>query len=201
MAELIREREVALPSDRSPSRPVTSRIPSVDILRGLVMVVMAIDHSRDYLSNVPFPPEDIAHTYPTLFFTRWITHFCAPLFFFLAGTGAFLFKSKTGSTARVSRFLASRGLWLIVLEFTIIDYAWTFVPWHFGGVIWSLGCAMIILAALVWLPLAWILGIGMFVIAASDLTDALKLSDLSSLRSHLVPAALHPRGRCGHERD
>src|SRR5437016_14279125 len=111
----------------------SSRIWSVDVLRGLVMVVMALDHTRDYLTYLRFPPEDLTRSYPALFFTRWITHFCAPMFFFLAGTGAFLLRSKSGSTGRVSRFLWTRGLWLIALEFTVIEYAWPFVPCYFGG--------------------------------------------------------------------
>src|SRR5579863_6642601 len=126
-----------------------ARILSVDFLRGLVMVIMAIDHARDYLTNFSFEPEDVAHTYPALFFTRWITHFCAPVFFFVAGTGACLLRRRPGSTGVVSRFLFTRGLWLILLEFTIIEYAWTFVFWQFGGVIWSLGTCMILMALLV----------------------------------------------------
>ena len=156
------------------------RIASVDVLRGLVMVVMAIDHTRDYLTYLRFAPEDLAHSYPALFFTRWITHFCAPMFFFLAGTGAFLLRERSGSTGKVARFLWTRGLWLIALEFTVIDYAWTFVPWHFGGVIWSLGCAMIILGALVWLPDSVVLWLGLFVVAAHDLTDGVRLQSLGS---------------------
>ena len=82
-----------------PTFPRTDRIVSVDMLRGLVMVVMAIDHARDYLTNVPFEPESIAHTWPALFFARWITHFCAPTFIFLAGVGALL-SSTRGKSRR-----------------------------------------------------------------------------------------------------
>ena len=176
--------------------PTHPRIASVDLLRGLVMVVMALDHTRDYLTYLRFSPEDLAHSYPALFFTRWVTHFCAPMFFFLAGTGAFLLRSRSGSTGRVARFLWTRGLWLIALEFTVIEYAWTFVPWYFGGVIWSLGCAMVILAALVWLPEAVILAIGLFVIGAHDLTDGIKLQSLGSF----APAwsILHRMGTVPH---
>ena len=119
----------------------SSRVISVDFMRGLVMVIMAIDHSRDFLTNLSFEPEDITHTFPALFFTRWITHFCAPMFFFLAGTGAYLLRSKTGSVGTASRFLWTRGLWLVLLEFTIIEYAWTFTFWQMGGIIWSIGAA------------------------------------------------------------
>ena len=89
------------------------------------MVVMALDHSRDFFSHLRFEPEDLAQTYYTLFFTRWITHFCAPLFFFLAGTGAF-FYGRRRSSAESSRFLWTRGLWLIFLEFTVVGTGWTF---------------------------------------------------------------------------
>src|SRR5882757_5760988 len=141
----------AIRSDRS-APGQSSRILSVDFMRGLVMVIMALDHSRDFLTNIPFEPEDITHTFPALFFTRWITHFCAPMFFFVAGTGAYLLRRKTGSVGTASRFLWTRGLWLVLLEFTIIAYAWTFIPWQMGGIIWSIGCCMILLAVLIRLP-------------------------------------------------
>src|SRR3954447_17346230 len=131
---------------------LASRLNSIDVLRGLVMVFMALDHTRVFFTNFGFEPENMAHTWPALFFTRWITHYCAPLFFFLAGTGAFLYRNKTGSVGEISRFLWTRGLWLVLLEWTVIDFAWTFTPFQFGGVIWSLGLSMVILAAVVWLP-------------------------------------------------
>jgi uncharacterized membrane protein len=103
MAEVMAQVK-AVPAILRDSAPLASasRIVSVDFLRGLVMVIMAIDHARDYLTNIPFEPEDVAHTYPALFFTRWITHFCAPLFFFLEGTGAYLLRRRTGSVGAVS---------------------------------------------------------------------------------------------------
>lgn len=156
------------------------------------MVIMALDHTRVFFSNVRFEPENILRTWPMLFYTRWITHFCAPMFFFLAGTGAFLYRNRTGSIGKVSRFLWTRGLWLIILEWTIIDFAWTFVPWQFGGVIWSLGAAMVILAALVWLPEKVILGFGVLLIALHDLFDAIKPAQLGSLKWLWV--LLHRRG-------
>src|SRR5579863_6140775 len=152
----------------------TDRIVSVDFMRGAALIVMAIDHLRDFLTNIPFEPEDVAHTYPALFFTRWITHFCAPLFFFLAGTGAYLYRRKANSLIAVSRFLWTRGLWLVLLEFTIIDYAWTFVFWQMGGVIWSLGCCMIVLALLVRLPDKGTLAFGLALILFHDLFDAVQ---------------------------
>jgi uncharacterized membrane protein len=157
-----------------------SRIVSVDFMRGLAMVVMAIDHSRDFLTGFPYSPEDIQHTYPALFFTRWITHFCAPLFFFLAGTGAYLLRRKSDSPAAASRFLWTRGLWLVALEFTIIDFAWTFVSWRFGGVIWALGCCMILMALLVRLPWKVTLGFGLALVLFHDLFDAVTPEQLGN---------------------
>ena len=120
----------------------TGRIPSIDFLRGAVMVVMAIDHTRDFFTNLTFEPESLSQTWTALFFTRWITHFCAPLFFFLAGTGAFYYGMRRAPSA-LSRYLVTRGLWLIAVEFTIVGTAWTFkAPWGFFGVIWCLGASM-----------------------------------------------------------
>src|SRR5580693_5547595 len=134
----------------------SGRIVSLDIMRGLVMVIMALDHTRDFFTNLRFEPENLAQTYYALFFTRWITHFCAPLFFFLAGTGAF-FYGRRHSAAELSRFLWTRGLWLIVLEFTVVGFAWTFmVPWGFFAVIWCLGSCMVLMAAIVRMPLRWV---------------------------------------------
>jgi uncharacterized membrane protein len=149
-----------------------SRVVSVDFMRGLVMVIMAIDHSRDFLTNIPFEPEDIAHTFPALFFTRWITHFCAPMFFFLAGTGAYLLRRNTDSVSAASRFLWTRGLWLILLEFTIIEYAWTFTFWQMGGIIWSIGCCMVLLALLIRLPDKVTLAFGLTLVLFHNLFDS-----------------------------
>src|SRR6266851_9190664 len=115
------------------------RLVSVDVLRGLVMVIMALDHTRDFMTSFRFAPEDMAHTYGALFFTRFITHYCAPVFAFLAGTGAFLATSRGKSIQQVSWFFFTRGLWLVFLELTIIDFAWTFTPWAAAGVICILG--------------------------------------------------------------
>jgi uncharacterized membrane protein len=138
------------------------------------MVIMAIDHSRDFFTNIPFAPEDITHTFPALFFTRWITHFCAPLFFFLAGTGAYLLRRKTNSVSATSRFLWTRGLWLVLLEFTILEYAWTFTFWQMGGIIWSIGCSMILLALLIRLPDKVTLAVGLALVLFHDLFDQVK---------------------------
>ncbi|HUL69899.1 MAG TPA: heparan-alpha-glucosaminide N-acetyltransferase domain-containing protein, partial [Gemmatimonadales bacterium] len=89
------------------------RVEAVDVLRGLVMVVMALDHTRDYFTSVRFDPLDLTQTTPALYYTRWITHLCAPAFVFLAGTGAFLSTQRGKTKAELSRFLWTRGLWLI----------------------------------------------------------------------------------------
>lgn len=150
------------------------RLESIDFVRGLVMVIMALDHVRDFFTNLTFEPENLEPTWMGLFLTRWVTHFCAPLFFFLAGTGAY-FYGKRRTKGELSRFLWTRGLWLAILEFTLIGTAWTFVfPWGFFGVIWSLGFSMIILAAVVRLPMKWIAGLSVAVICLHDLLDKVR---------------------------
>lgn len=147
------------------------RLVSVDVLRGLVMVIMALDHTRDFMSYQLFPPEDMVHTNGPLFFTRFITHFCAPVFAFLAGTGAFLATSRGKSLQQVSDFFLTRGLWLLILEFTVIDFAWGFVPWAHAGVIWGLGWSMVAMALIVRLPVRWIGALGLGMIATHNLLD------------------------------
>src|SRR5512142_99423 len=141
-----------------PEPPVkTARLDSVDLLRGAIMILMALDHTRDFLTHLRFPPEDMVHTWPALFFTRWITHFCAPLFFFLAGVGAFLATRRGRSARQLSRFLWTRGLWLVIVEVTIVAFAWSFHPlFRYGGVIWSLGWCMVLMAVTVRLRVKWI---------------------------------------------
>src|SRR6202521_3023734 len=159
----------------------SGRIVSLDIMRGLVLVIMANDHARDYFSNLRFEPETLAQTYYALFFTRWITHFCAPLFFFLAGTGAFLYGLHR-TPQQLSRFLWTRGLWLILLEFTVVGTSWTFLfPWGFFGVIWALGASMIIMALLVRLPLRWIALLSTAMIVGHDLLDHIRPQQFGSM--------------------
>jgi uncharacterized membrane protein len=135
------------------------------------MVLMALDHTRDFLSYARPAPEDVPHTTAALFLTRFLTHYCAPIFAFLAGTGAFLSTRRGKSLAQVSQFFLTRGLWLILLEFTIVDFAWGFVPWAHGGVIWGLGWSMVAMALIVWLPLRWIAVLGLSMIATHNLFD------------------------------
>src|SRR5882672_9021667 len=109
----------------------TNRIQSIDILRGLVMIIMSLDHVRDFFHNdaMVHDPLDLETTTPFLFLTRWITHYCAPIFVFLSGTSAYLSGLKK-TKAEVSKFLISRGLWLIVVEFSIISLGWSFDPFY-----------------------------------------------------------------------
>src|SRR5713101_7411650 len=130
--------------------PETSRVRSLDVMRGLVMVLMAIDHVRVY-SGLPAGGRTAG-----IFFTRWVTHFCAPAFVFFAGTSAFLTGQKRSRTD-LSRYLLTRGAWLVLLELTVIRVAWTFnfdfAHYILAGVIWMIGWCMMLMAALVWLPI------------------------------------------------
>src|SRR5882757_415040 len=154
------------------------RLASVDVLRGLVMVIMALDHTRDFMSFLRSAPEDVAQTSGALFFTRFITHYCAPVFAFLAGTGAFLSTSRGKSIQEVSRFFLTRGLWLLLLEVTVVDFAWGFVPWAHAGVIWILGWSMVAMALIVRLPLRWIAVLGLSTIATHNLLDPINPASL-----------------------
>lgn len=149
------------------------RIPSIDILRGLIMLVMALDHTRDYIHLNNPSPTDLATTTPILFFTRWITHFCAPLFIFLSGISAHIAGTRR-TKARLSAFLIKRGLWLIVIEIAVISFALTLDPgYHFVMllVFWSIGASMIILGLLIWLPLPLIAIIGAVLLLGHDILD------------------------------
>lgn len=143
-----------------------ARIGSIDLIRGTAMVLMAIDHVRVFSGVAAGGPT------PAVFFTRWITHFCAPAFIFLAGTSIFLYGRNHSDT---SRFLLTRGIWLIFLEFTFLRVAWTFNfdfrDYEMAGVIWVIGICMILMAALIKLPLAMIGTIGVLLIAAHNLMD------------------------------
>lgn len=149
-----------------------SRLACVDLLRGVAMVLMALDHTRDFFSGFRFAPEDLAHTSGPLFFTRLVTHFCAPTFFLLAGTGGYLSLSRGKTVAQVSRFFWTRGLWLVLLDLTVMSYGWTYVyPFWFSGVLWALGWSMVAMAFLARLPLRWIAGLGVGIVLTHNLLD------------------------------
>jgi uncharacterized membrane protein len=175
----------------------SDRLPALDVLRGLVMVVMALDHTRDYFHNIEFDPLDLSQTTPAIFFTRWITHFCAPVFVFLAGTGAFLY-GRRHTRGELSRFLWTRGLWLVFLELTWVRFSWSFDPdLRHGGlqVIWVLGVSMIVLALLVHLPLWAITVLGLLMCATHNLLDP--LDAVRPDRPSLLWAVLHQPSRFG----
>ena len=157
--------------------PGRTRITSIDVMRGLVMVVMLLDHVRDmvHLDSHAFSPTDLDHTTPILFFTRWVTHFCAPVFVLLAGVGAQRQADTGMSRGTLARFLVSRGLWLIFLELTAVRLGAFFdFDLHTIGlfqVIWAIGASMILLAPLVYLPLPALATFGLGMIALHNLLD------------------------------
>src|SRR5215469_15755501 len=151
-----------------------TRLNSIDFLRGLVMVVMALDHTRDFFAAGGFNPRDV--TEPALFLTRWITHFCAPMFILLAGISAFLYGTER-KTGEVSRYLFTRGCWLVLLEFTVVRVGWTFsfkIDYLVIQVIFAIGASMISLAALVYLPRWAIATVGLALIAGHNFFDGIK---------------------------
>ena len=152
------------------------RVASVDLLRGIVMILMALDHTRDFFSNLRFQPEDLTRSSPLLFATRWVTHLCAPTFFLLAGVGASLAISNGRSTKEVSRFLWTRGLWLMVLELTVTHFGgwFSYQPPFFLLVIWALGWSMVILSGLMFLPRRVIAAIALVMIFGHNLLDGVR---------------------------
>ena len=156
----------------------SARIQSVDALRGAIIIIMALDHVRDFtnISAMSFLPTDLTRTTLALFFTRWITHFCAPVFAFTAGIGAFFWYRHGRTLPQLSRFLLTRGLWLIFLEVTVLRFV-LFFQWNWKGgliiltVFWMLGLSMVALAALVHLPTKILAPLSLLVIAAHNLLD------------------------------
>ena len=162
------------------------RVQSVDVLRGIVMIIMALDHIRDFFhyESQLFSPEDLTKTTAVLFFTRWITHFCAPVFVFLAGTGSYLATRRGMSEGAVSRFLLTRGLWLVVVEMTLVlfgatfNLSYQFVIWQ---VIWAIGWSMVALSVLVYLPWPALLVFSVAMIAGHNALDGIRSAQLGSL--------------------
>jgi uncharacterized membrane protein len=163
--------------------PGRRRVDSIDLLRGIVMVIMMLDHTRDFLHNAALrfeDPTDLSTTNIFLFFTRWITHFCAPVFVFLAGTSVYLQFARGKSKAQLSKFLVTRGLWLIVLELTVVKLGIALNPdirfLGFLQVIWVIGVSMIVLAALIHLPRIVTAAFGLLMIALHNLTDSIRVN-------------------------
>ncbi|MDP9041569.1 MAG: heparan-alpha-glucosaminide N-acetyltransferase domain-containing protein [Bacteroidota bacterium] len=163
----------------------TGRIKSIDLLRGLIMIIMALDHVRDYFhaDAFKFDPLDYSKTTVILYFTRWITHFCAPIFVLLAGTSAFL-SGQRKTKKELASFLVKRGIWLVILEETVVNFAW-FFNFHFNfflfGVIWVLGLSMIVLAGLIFLPRRIILIIGLVMVAGHNLLDNTRVPEHNAM--------------------
>jgi uncharacterized membrane protein len=155
------------------------RIQSIDILRGFVMLIMAIDHARDFFHITAFTdsPTNLATTTPQLFFTRWITHFCAPAFVFLSGTSAFL-AGQRRTKKELSKFLITRGLWLVLVENIIMTFAFTFNPLYnllVWQVIWVIGWSMVILGLLVHTSMKLIIALGVIIVFGHDLIDYIQI--------------------------
>ncbi|HVX89102.1 MAG TPA: heparan-alpha-glucosaminide N-acetyltransferase domain-containing protein, partial [Gemmatimonadales bacterium] len=165
----------------APLRP--PRVESVDLLRGIIIVLMAIDHSRDFFGTIGADPTDLATTTSALFFTRWITHFCAPVFFLTTGIGA-AFSGKRRTTSELSRHLLARGLWLVLLEVTVLrfgmqfnlDYRVTILT-----VLWALGWSLVALAVLIRLPLGAIAAIGLALILGHNTLDGIPPATFGAL--------------------
>ena len=163
------------------ARTTSTRLDSIDLLRGAIMILMSLDHVRDYFTHLRFTPEDITQTWTALFVTRWVTHFCAPLFFLLAGLAAFLSSTRGRSPREIRHVLWTRGLWLVLLELTVVGFAWSFLPgWSFGGVIWALGWSMVILSLLVRLPVRWIAVVSVATILLHNLLDPIRPEHLGA---------------------
>ncbi|WP_321394812.1 DUF1624 domain-containing protein [Emcibacter sp.] len=174
-----------------------NRIISIDILRGIVMIIMALDHARDFYSPTIFAPENPELTTGFFFFTRWITHYCAPVFIFLSGVSAWLYADARGAgKSELARFLLTRGIWLALLEVFVITFLWQFGYMFFTmQVIWVIGVSMMILAGLIFLPRPLIAVISLAAIAGHNLLDTVTPADAGSLGwlwSFLHVPSFHP---------
>ena len=183
------------------------RVYSIDFLRGVVMMIMLLDHTRDFVHHGAFlsDPTDPVTTNVPLFFTRWITHYCAPTFVFLSGISIYLQKMNGKGTGELSRFLFTRGLWLIILEFTVVRFGFVFnLDYSFFGmaqVIWVIGLSMIVMAGLIYLPV-WIVGsVGVLMIFLHNLLDGFQVPPATAFAgnppadvSQLLWMLLHQQG-------
>jgi uncharacterized membrane protein len=169
-------------TDSRIEKPKPARLDSIDFLRGLVMILMALDHVRDFFSDRFFQDAtDLTTTTPANFLTRWVTHFCAPTFIFLAGTAAFLSGTRGKSKAALSWFLLTRGIWLAFFEVVVNRIMWTFnydLHHHGAGVFWAIGWSMVALSFLVFLPTRVVTIFGVALILLHNLLDNLKPADV-----------------------
>lgn len=177
--------------------PKAARITSIDALRGLVMLLMLVDHAREFffIHAQVSDPMDVATTSPALFFTRLAAHLCAPVFVALTGLSAWLYGSKKGGAKAASGFLFKRGLFLVVLELTLVSFAWTFdltPPTLFLQVIWAIGLSMMALAALVHLPRPALIAVGVVIVMGHNLLDPISIAQ--GQPGHAIWAVLHDRG-------
>jgi uncharacterized membrane protein len=163
------------------------RVSSIDLLRGIIIVIMGLDHVRDMVAITPFAPEDLSQTTPAWFFTRWITHYCAPIFVFLAGVSAFMYEVKVKDKKELASFLIKRGIWLLFIELVVINFTWKFTydSWHFVQVIWVISLSMFVLAALIWLPLWAIALFSVVLIAGHNLLNGIKNDSLGWALLHV----------------
>jgi uncharacterized membrane protein len=163
---------------------VRPRVDSIDLLRGLIMVLMLLDHTRDFFGSSAVNPRDVND--PALFLTRWVTHFCAPLFIFLAGLSAFLYGARGRTRQELSLFLLTRGAWLVLLELSVVLFGWTFNPafnFFVLQVIWAIGWSMIALAGLIYLPRVALVAFALAMIAGHNLLDGIKAEQLGGFGS------------------
>src|SRR5262249_54520504 len=161
--------------------PASSRNDAIDWLRGAVMILMTLDHARMFVGS----GVDLHTAPPALYFTRWVTHFCAPVFVLLAGTAAFLHGRRLASTRALAGYLAKRGIWLVVLEVTLVRFAWIFdlaTSTVILQVIWAIGISMLVLAGLVWLPRAALVAVAVIIIGGHNLFDGVRAEQLDGLR-------------------
>jgi len=182
MHSSLKSLEFATPS--SLAKPGT-RLLSIDALRGLVMVIMALDHVRDFFhaDAMVFSPTDLTRTTPVLFFTRWITHYCLPVFMFAAGMGVYLY-GRSRTKGELSRFLWTRGLWFIVLELTVMRFAYNF---NFSLrffilllILWIFGICLLAMAALVYVPMRWLAVLSVAVIVLHNCLDGIRAQQFGS---------------------
>lgn len=181
---------------RSPDRPASARIVSIDALRGFVILLMLVDHAREffYLDHQVGDPMDLATTSPALVASRLAAHLCAPVFVLLTGLAAFLYGAGRGDASAASAFLVKRGLFLIALECTVVSFAWTFdltPATIFLQVIWAIGLSMVVLATLVHLPRRVLVGIGLSLVLGHNLLDGVTVA--AGQAGHDVWAVLHQR--------